>query len=120
MDKKTLVLGASLNSIRYSNRVIYELVKKGVDVVAIGIKKGSVSGIEINTNLIETKGVHTVSIYLNKLNQKAYYNYITTLHPKRVLFNPGSENEEFEAILRSHNIFSERACSLVLLALGKY
>lgn len=120
MNKKTLVLGASLNSFRYSNSVIYELVKNGIEVVAIGIKAGNVAGVEISTNLIEINAVHTVSIYLNKENQKDYYNYIINLSPKRVLFNPGAENEEFEAILRSHNIFSERTCSLVLLALGKY
>lgn len=115
-----MVLGASLNPLRYSNQAITKLVKNGNTVVGIGKKTGVIAGININTNLVFINAVDTVSIYLNKVNQKDFYNYVVLLKPKRVIFNPGAENEEFEVILKSHNIFFERACTLVLLGLGKY
>ncbi|MDD3722152.1 MAG: CoA-binding protein, partial [Lutibacter sp.] len=94
MIKKTLVIGASTNPNRYSYRAIQQLVAKGHSVIGIGKKEGEVNGVEITANKILYKDVDTVTLYLNKKNQQEFYNYIISLNPKRVLFNPGAENEE--------------------------
>jgi hypothetical protein len=120
MKKKTLVLGASLKPERYSNFVIRKFVNQGFDVVAFGLKQGEVLGIPINTELLLYKDVHTVSLYINPKKQNMYYDYVVSLKPKRVIFNPGTENPEFYAILKENNIFFEAACSLVLLSTNQY
>ena len=116
----TLVFGASLKPNRYSNYVIQRLIAHEKKVVAFGIKKGEISGVEIETQLLLYKNIHTVTLYLNPNRQKAYYNYILSLKPKRVIFNPGTENPEFYALLKAHNITFEASCTLVLLATNQY
>jgi len=117
---KTLILGASLHTYRYSNMAIKKLVENDIDVVAIGLRKGIVAGIPIDTELKQYKNIHTVSLYLNPQRQKEYYNYIVSLEPKRVIFNPGTENFEFIKLLEEKNIHYEIACTLVMLSLGNY
>ena len=120
MVKKTLVLGASVNPERYSNIAIKRLVLKSYQVFAIGIKKGKINEININNELIAHKKIHTVTLYLNKKKQKEYYNYILSLKPKRVIFNPGTENQEFYKILEKESIAYSEACTLVLLSTNQY
>jgi predicted CoA-binding protein len=120
MKKKTLVLGASLKPERYSNFVIRKLVNQGFEVVAFGLKQGEVAGIPIDTDLLPYKDLHTVTLYVNPKKQSMYYDYVVSLKPKRVIFNPGTENPEFYEILKKHNIFFEVACSLVLLSTNQY
>lgn len=120
MNKKTLVFGASLKPNRYSNYAIQRLVANNYETVAFGIKKGEIEGVEIDTELVAYKQIHTVTLYLAAKNQKAYYEYIVSLNPKRVIFNPGTENPEFYNILQEHNIPFEAACTLVLLATNQY
>lgn len=120
MNKKTLVLGASLKPERYSNFVIRKLVNQGIEVVAFGLKQGEVLGISINTELLPYNGLHTVTVYINPKKQNMYYDYVVSLKPKRVIFNPGTENPEFYTILKEHNISFEVACSLVLLSTNQY
>ncbi|GAA3626815.1 CoA-binding protein [Flavivirga jejuensis] len=120
MKKKTLVLGASLKPNRYSNYAIQRLVANKVEVVAFGLKKGVVSGIEIVTELLPYKNLHTVTLYLNSKRQKDYYNYIVSLKPERVIFNPGTENPEFYKLLKENDIPFEAACTLVLLSTNQY
>jgi predicted CoA-binding protein len=120
MKKKTLVIGASLKPERYSNIAINRLVNYNHEVVAFGLKEGVVSGIKIDTNLMPYKNVHTVTLYLNPERQKAFYDYIISLQPERVIFNPGTENSEFQNLLKQHNIFFEEACTLVLLGTNQY
>ena len=120
MNKKTLVLGASLNPERYSNFVIRKLVNQGFEVVAFGLKQGEVAGIPVETDLLPYKDLHTVTLYVNPKKQSMYYDYVVSLKPKRVIFNPGTENPEFYTILKEHNIFFEVACSLVLLSTNQY
>ncbi|MCH7525756.1 MAG: CoA-binding protein [Bacteroidetes bacterium] len=120
MYKKTLVLGASLNPDRYSNMAIERLVNNGLEVVAYGLKEGEVSGININTDLKHCQDIDTVTIYVNPKRQKDFYNYIVSLHPKRVIFNPGTENTELYQILEKNNIDFEVACTLTLLATNQY
>jgi predicted CoA-binding protein len=120
MNKKTLVLGASLKPNRYSNYAIQRLVAKNFEVVAFGLKKGMVAGVEIDAELMPYKDIDTVTLYLNPGRQKDYYDYIVSLKPKRVIFNPGTENPELFSILKANNIFFEAACTLVLLSTNQY
>lgn len=117
---KTLVLGASLNSERYSHKAILMLRKANIPVVAFGLKKGIVSDIEIETYLKSYKTIHTVTLYLNPKRQEAYMEYILGLNPKRVIFNPGTENPDFYKLLERYNIQYEIACTLVLLSTNQY
>ena len=119
MNKKTLVLGASTNPNRYSNIAVKKLVNNGINVVAIGKKKGKIGDVEILNFKKKFESIDTVTMYLNKHNQIEYYKYILKLNPKRVIFNPGTENEYFENLLRQNNIYFEHSCTLVLL-IGKY
>ncbi|MEM6515260.1 MAG: CoA-binding protein [Bacteroidota bacterium] len=120
MDKKTLVIGASLKPQRYSNIAINRLVQNNVETVAFGLKSGSVAGVEINTELMPYEGIHSVTLYLNPKRQTPHYDYILKLNPKRVIFNPGTENLEFQNLLKQNNIHFEEACTLVLLSINQY
>ena len=120
MDKKTLVLGASLNTARYSNLAINRLVNKGKSTVALGLRKGTVNGVEIETEKLPFENIHTITLYLNAKRQKEYYDYIISLNPSRVIFNPGTENPELYDILRNNNIAFENACTLVMLSSQQY
>jgi hypothetical protein len=119
-NKKTLILGASTKPERYAYKAITSLVAHGHSVIAIGQNQGEVAGISIRTKNIPLKNIDTVSLYLNPTRQSDYYNYILEAKPKRVLFNPGTENPEFYQLLKSNNIKVEEACTLVLLATNQY
>ncbi len=120
MNKKTLVLGASLKPNRYSNYAVQRLVANNVEVVAFGLRKGNIAGVEVDTELLPYTAIDTVTLYLNPKRQQAYYDYIVSLNPKRVIFNPGTENPEFYNILKENNIEFEAACTLVLLSTNQY
>ena len=120
MHKKTLVLGASLKPNRYSNVVIKKLIDKHYEVKALGLKEGNVEDVKIEIGKPNYDGIDTVTLYLNPNRQAKYYEYIISLSPKRVIFNPGTENMEFVKILRENNIEAEVACNLVLLATNQY
>lgn len=117
---KTLVLGASTNKERYSYKAIHNLVDKSHQVVAIGAKKGMAFDIPIETEKKDFQGIDTVTLYLNPKAQQDYYDYILLLKPRRVIFNPGTENPEFYTILDANKIQYEVACTLVLLATNQY
>lgn len=135
MLKHTLVLGASLKSNRYSNIAIERLRTYNQPVNAIGLVSGTVSDVEIETfdaafaQMEESKKedvnalvgrYHTITLYLNPKRQEAYYDYIIALKPKRVIFNPGTENPVFYKLLDKNSIDYEVACTLVLLATNQY
>ncbi|HEY9220705.1 MAG: CoA-binding protein [Lutibacter sp.] len=120
MIKKTLVIGASTNPSRYSFLAIQKLTAYGHPVLAIGNKEGEVSGVKFITENIIFEEIDTVTLYLNKKNQEVFYDYILELNPKRVIFNPGTENVEFQNLLTKNNIAFEEACTLVLLGTGQY
>jgi len=118
--KKTLVLGASENPERYSNMAIQRLTAHAHPVVAVGRKAGEVNGIPIITTPPNEQGVDTVTLYLNPVAQKDYYNYIVSLHPKRIIFNPGTENEELVQLAKENGIEAVEAWTLVMLSTGQY
>jgi uncharacterized protein len=119
-NKKTLVLGASSKPDKYAYKAITLLVEKGHSVLAIGQNTGEVAGIKIQTKAIPLKNIDTVTLYLNPTRQREYYNYIIEAKPKRVVFNPGTENPEFYQLLELNNIKAEVACTLVLLTTNQY
>ena len=120
VDYKTLVIGASVNPNRYSNRVVLKLLDSGIKVIPMGINQGNIADLVIVRPFEKQKNIHTVSIYITPEVQKEYYKYIINLQPKRVLFNPGTENPIFSQILQKHNIYWENSCSLVLLSTNQY
>ena len=120
MSKKTVVLGASLKPERYSNIATKRLHKYGHEVVPIGLREGDIDGISILKGTPETTGVDTVTLYMNPTRQKPYYDYILSLQPKRIIFNPGTENPELVALAKANGIDAEIACTLVLLATNAY
>ncbi|WP_396210353.1 CoA-binding protein [Flavobacterium sp.] len=117
---KTLVIGASTNKERYSYKAIHSLVDKCHQVVAIGAKKGMAFDISIETEKLDFQAIDTVTLYLNPKAQEAYYDYVLSLKPRRVIFNPGTENPAFYILLAAHDIQYEVACTLVLLATYQY
>lgn len=118
--KKTLVFGASTNPSRYSNLAIHRLVAHGHEVVAFGLRKGFVAGVEIDTELKHYNELDTVTLYMNPVRQVDYYDYLISLKPKRIIFNPGTENPEFYKRLREKHIDFDQACTLVLLNINAY
>jgi uncharacterized protein len=118
--KKTLVLGASDNPSRYSYLAVQRLRSHGHTVVAIGKKHAHIADIEIEKEKKEFDDIDTVTLYLNPLHQQDYYDYILSLKPKRIIFNPGAENEELAILATQHQIKVMEACTLVLLSTGQY
>ncbi|WP_397446140.1 CoA-binding protein [Polaribacter sp. R77954] len=120
MNKNTLVIGASTNPNRYSNIAIKRLIGKKVPTFALGLRKGKVLEVIIDDEKQPYKNIDTVTLYLNPKRQEEYYNYIVSLKPRRVIFNPGTENMKFLKLLKENNIESEIACTLVLLSTNQY
>lgn len=120
MKKKTLILGATTNTERYANMAAYKLVAHGHPILNVGIKSGIVAGEEIqNTDTIHTD-IDTLTLYIGPANQKGLYDYILKTKPKRIIFNPGTENPELAAMAKEKGIAVEEACTLVLLSTGQY
>ncbi|MEQ8909915.1 MAG: CoA-binding protein [Vicingaceae bacterium] len=119
-SKKTIVLGASTNPSRYSYMAVNRLVEKGHNVVPVGIKKGSIAGLDIQSADEEQQDIDTITLYLGPQNQSQYYNYLLAINPKRVIFNPGTANPELEDKLRENGIAVVEACTLVMLSNNLY
>lgn len=120
MAKKTVVLGASTNPSRYSNLAVHRLSAYKHPVVAVGRREGKIGSVEIFTGQPTEEGVDTITLYLNPTNQKPYYDYILSLKPKRIIFNPGTENYELEKMAEEKGIKTMEACTLVMLGTGQY
>ena len=119
-NKKTLVLGASSNPEQYSFLAINKLSRYNHPVVAIGKRKGKVGNIEIDIEQLPISDLDTITLYLNPENQKPYYDYIMSLKPKRIIFNPGTENDELYQLAKKNDIQVQEACTLVLLSTSQY
>ena len=120
MSKKTLVIGASENPGRYSFLAIKSLLNHNHPVVAVGKKAGNVHGTPVLTDKQLFTDVDTVTLYINPTHQKQYYDYILSLNPKRIIFNPGTENHELASLAKNNGIQTMEACTLVLLATGQF
>ena len=121
MEKnKTLVIGASDNPARYSNMAIRSLRRNGFEVVAIGRKKTSVVDVPVEKETQLRDDIDTITLYLNPTHQEEYYDYFLSLQPRRIIFNPGTENDELERLASEQGIQCDEACTLVLLSTGQF
>ena len=118
-NKKTLVIGASENPERYSNKAIRALRFNKHEVVALAKRRGRVEDVEIQTTFPEEE-IHTVTLYIGPQHQAEYYSSVVNLKPKRVIFNPGTESDVFVQLLEANGIEAVEACTLVMLSIGNY
>lgn len=118
--KKTLVIGASTNPERYAYKAVSKLKEHQHDVIPLGLKIGEIEGIKIETEKKLFQNIDTVTLYVSAKNQGEYIPYIQSLQPKRVIFNPGTENPDIYPALNKSGIETEEACTLVLLSIGAY
>lgn len=119
-NKKTLVLGASDNPARYAYLATTRLKEKGHEVVPLGIRKGKIDGQEVQLDKDKIHDIDTVTLYINPTIQKQYYDYIIQLKPKRIIFNPGTENRELQQLAEENGIETIYACTLVMLSNNSY
>lgn len=117
---KVLVIGASANPDRYSNVAMRLLKRHGYEVLAIGNKAASVEGLNIVVDRPMLTDIHTITLYLRPELQQHYYEYILSLKPVRVIFNPGTENSEFADTLKKESISVTAHCTLVMLDSGTF
>lgn len=120
MKNSTLVLGATERTDRYANIAIRRLLSYKQPVKAIGLEEGKVDTVPIQTGQPAFDDVDTVTLYLRAVNQKQYYDYILSLKPRRIIFNPGTENPELEQLAQQNGIEPIEACTLVMLSTGQY
>lgn len=121
MNKKsTLIVGASNNPNRYSYKAAYELLENNYSIIPFGVKRGEVAGIKMENDWNKNWEIDTVTLYINPKLQEQYIQAIIDLNPRRVIFNPGTENQNFYPLLKKNAIEFEEACTLVLLSLKQY
>lgn len=120
VNKSTLILGVSINKIRYSNKAVNKLFNSGIPIIAIGKNIGEICGIKIQNYFPQNIKINTVSIYINVSHQDQYINSIIKLSPNRVIFNPGTENPKLFKLLSSNGIQCENSCTLALLSTKQY
>jgi len=118
--KKTVVLGATPNPARYSYLAVKKLLTHGHEVIPVGIRKGEIEGVPIQNGRPQISEVDTITLYLNPDHQRDYYDYIFSLHPQRLIFNPGTENPELMKLAQEKGVEVEVACTLVMLSIGVY
>lgn len=118
--KKTLIIGASNNPQRYAYKAAERLLAYQHEIELLGLRSAEIFGKTIDTEKKSFSNIDTVTLYVGPQNQLEYYDYVLSLKPKRVIFNPGTENPEFESLLTENGIIAEEACTLVLLGTGQY
>lgn len=118
--KKTLVLGATDNPAKYAYLATERLLNHEHEVVPVGRKESEVLGLKIMTGQPAVENIDTVTLYLNPVNQQPYYDYILSLKPKRIIFNPGTENPELEKMAKEKGIQALEACTLVMLSTNQF
>ena len=117
---KTLLIGASINPERYAHKAIHLLLKHEIEVVPMGIRPGLVANLSIVSPFIAQVNIHTITLYIGASKQEPYFDFIIKINPKRVLFNPGTENPKLVKLLNEKGIIWENACTLVLLSTNQY
>jgi predicted CoA-binding protein len=119
-NKKTLVLGATPDPSRYAYLAANRLVRSGHSIVNVGIKKGEVAGVEIEKPETIHHDIDTITLYVGPQHQEGLYDYILNTQPRRIIFNPGTENSKLRKMANEKGIETEYACTLVLLSIGQY
>ncbi|NNC85437.1 MAG: CoA-binding protein [Bacteroidia bacterium] len=120
IDKPTLVIGASPKPERYSNMAVESLLKYGHTVYALAKRNNIIYGVDIANEPQALNNIHTVTMYLRDYGQRELQDYILSLHPKRIIFNPGAENSELEGMAKAKGIEVNNACTLVMLSTNHY
>ena len=120
MKKKTLVLGASTNPERFSYMAVRKLKYAGFPVVAVGLREGEIMGVRIEKPFPKFENIHTITIYIGPKNLPPFYDYIFSLKPQRVIFNPGTESPEFAEALDASGVEVEHACTLIMISNNLY
>lgn len=118
--KRTLIIGASSNPERYAYKAAERLLAHGHQIELLGLRSDNIFGQTIDTERKPYKELDTITLYIGPQRQPDFYDYVLSLKPHRVVFNPGTENPEFETLLRENGIEAEEACTLVLLGTGQY
>lgn len=118
--KKVLVLGASTNQDRVSFEAVLRLHRSGYEVIPVGIREGEIEGIPVLTGEPDIENIDTITLYVNPQRQQAFIPYILRLRPRRIIFNPGTENPDLMRIAQEAGIETEAACTLVMLSLKQF
>jgi len=118
--KKTLVVGASPNPLRFSHKMVKSLLRHDFEAVPLGIKEGEITGVKILTGKPELKDIHTISLYISPKRQGDYYNYFLSLEPERIIFNPGTYNNELIELAEKNGIKAVTDCALIMINKGIY
>lgn len=113
---KTVVIGASPNPDKFSFLAVEKLMAYGHEVIALGIREGMIGNQAIIVGKPEIKEVDTVTLYVGPTNLESWKEYIISLKPRRVIFNPGTEDIEFEKLLQKKSIKPIEDCTLVMLS----
>ncbi len=119
-NKKTLVIGASQNPMRYSHKAVKRLLKYNVEVCAIGKRETEIEEVKVYKGTPKFENIHTVTLYLNPDNQEEYLDYILSLKPRRIIFNPGTYNRKLDDMAREAGIETIEDCTLVMLDMDEY
>lgn len=119
-NKKTLVIGASPNPLRYSHKAIKSLLENNIEVEAIGKRKTQIDNVSVKTEKEQLDNIHTVTLYINPDNQRDYLDYIISLQPKRIIFNPGTHNARLEEKAKKKGIEVVHDCTLIMLNENEY
>ncbi len=119
-QKRILIIGASPNPMRYSYKATLMLKRYGYEIVAVGLKNGFISDIPIleMNEISQLSDIHTITLYINPALQFHYYEIILNLKPQRLIFNPGTENDEFCDLAEKHNIEIIENCTMMMLKHG--
>jgi len=115
------VLGASPKSDRYSNQAVFELAQRGHPVFPIHPTAEQIHGQKCYQNLatVPTE-IHTLTLYVGTDRLTQLQNEILQSHPKRIIMNPGAENDELETAAQAQQIEVIRGCTLVMLHTGQF
>ena len=117
---KTVILGASPNPVRFSYKAVKSLLRHEIEVIPVGFRSGEIEDVEILVGTPAIENVHTVSLYIGSSRQEEYMDYILSLKPTRVIFNPGTVNPAFMGKLQKEGIEPVSACMLVMLKEGEF
>lgn len=118
--KRTLVIGASPNPSRFSYKAVKMLKEYDIPVFAVGLRHGEINGVKIEKPFPVLTDIHTITLYVGARNQPFYYDFIMKINPKRVIINPGADNNELESMLVNKGIEVIHDCTLLMLGGGSY
>lgn len=120
MIKKTLVLGASPNPTRYSYKAVKKLLEYNFEVVAIGLRETTIETVQVHKGMPDFKDIHTITLYMNPVNQEQFLEYLIGLNPRRIIFNPGTFNPKLFRMAKAAGIETQEDCTLIMLEMENF